>query len=244
MKKLQRMCEYMLSINPNTSNLNKADIFIKYATFLQLELKLGMYIPCNYGNIPLEKPIFLDTMESVENRSFDSQMSYYEQACKNVIFDGFEINRTTDGYIYISGHNLHMKYSINAQMFIEYSIVEDLCGMVYLTDNVSFEPSINNEMVSEVNHLDFIYNRMIHYHGENENYDYMIAFEKIISTKRKDAGMVPITVYEYEIFFDNEEDGFMSNGGWFPIESDRINPEKIDYYISRGTLRKLHSNGN
>lgn len=32
----------------------------------------------------------------------------------------------------------------------------------------------------EIRHLAFIYNRMIHIHNENENYDYMIKFSTIL----------------------------------------------------------------
>ena len=37
----------------------------------------------------------------------------------------------------------------------------------------------------EVNHLEWIYNRMINVHNENENYDYMIRFKNIIKQFKK-----------------------------------------------------------
>jgi len=38
---------------------------------------------------------------------------------------------------------------------------------------------------NEVNHLEFIYNRMKDIHNENENYDYMIKFNNIIKQLKK-----------------------------------------------------------
>jgi hypothetical protein len=37
----------------------------------------------------------------------------------------------------------------------------------------------------EVNHLEWIYNRMINVYNENENYDYMIRFKNIIEQFKK-----------------------------------------------------------
>jgi hypothetical protein len=37
----------------------------------------------------------------------------------------------------------------------------------------------------EVNHLEWIYNRMINVYNENENYDYMIRFKNIIKQFKK-----------------------------------------------------------
>jgi len=35
------------------------------------------------------------------------------------------------------------------------------------------------------NHLDWMYNRMIHVHNENPNYDYMVKFKEIINKFKK-----------------------------------------------------------
>jgi hypothetical protein len=42
------------------------------------------------------------------------------------------------------------------------------------------ESQKNNEIIV----LDFLYNRLINKYGENENYDYMIAFRNIINSKQ------------------------------------------------------------
>jgi hypothetical protein len=52
------------------------------------------------------------------------------------------------------------------------------------------------QLYSNNNHLEWIYNRMIEVHGENPNYDYMIAFKKIIQS------LFPPT--EWDVTFDEQ----------------------------------------
>jgi hypothetical protein len=52
------------------------------------------------------------------------------------------------------------------------------------------------QLYSNNNHLEWIYNRMIEVHGENPNYDYMIAFKKIIQS------LSPPT--EWDVTFDEQ----------------------------------------
>lgn len=40
---------------------------------------------------------------------------------------------------------------------------------------------------ADINHLKWIYNRMLLHYGENENFDYMIQFKKIIDSCANEA---------------------------------------------------------
>jgi len=45
---------------------------------------------------------------------------------------------------------------------------------------------------------------------------------------------------DYEIFFKSENDDFSKVEGWVPIANNQIkHPEKIEYYIKIGLLRKI-----
>jgi hypothetical protein len=46
---------------------------------------------------------------------------------------------------------------------------------------------MNDQNINEkdVKHLQWLYVRMVHVHGENENYDYMIKFMEIIEQLKK-----------------------------------------------------------
>ena len=37
----------------------------------------------------------------------------------------------------------------------------------------------------EINHLEWIFERLVHVHGENPNYDYMVRFRQIIESPDK-----------------------------------------------------------
>ena len=52
---------------------------------------------------------------------------------------------------------------------------------------------LSTRLYSNENHLEWIYNRMIEVHKENPNYDYMIAFKKIIQS------LLPKTEWDIEI---------------------------------------------
>lgn len=55
-----------------------------------------------------------------------------------------------------------------------------------------FEPKLTNGFITilpkkskSVTHLEWIYDRLIHVHGENPNYDYMLKFKEIIDSEIK-----------------------------------------------------------
>jgi hypothetical protein len=44
---------------------------------------------------------------------------------------------------------------------------------------------MGNNSEEDIKHLQWIYDRMVNVHGENENYDYMIKFKEIIEQLKK-----------------------------------------------------------
>jgi len=44
---------------------------------------------------------------------------------------------------------------------------------------------MENNSEKDIKHLQWIYDRMVNVHGENENYDYMIKFKEIIEQQKK-----------------------------------------------------------
>lgn len=90
-------------------------------------------------------------------------------------------------------------------------------------------------------HLEWIYQRLIHVHKENENYDYMIKFRSILGPDPSS----PTPSFEYEMFFKSEPTDFCKIDGWYPIATGRIkNPERIEEYIKKGLLRKIRQERN
>lgn len=71
--------------------------------------------------------------------------------------------------------------------------------------------------------------------------DYLITKRDELSNFISDTQEVQaIPNYEYEMLFESNETDFIKIDGWFPISTSSINhPEKIDYYIEIGLLRKI-----
>ena len=44
---------------------------------------------------------------------------------------------------------------------------------------------MENNSDKDIKHLQWVYDRMVNVHGENENYDYMIKFKEIIEQLKK-----------------------------------------------------------
>lgn len=61
-----------------------------------------------------------------------------------------------------------------------------LCKSYDISESVGLKgappppPKPRKEKTKEQIHLKFLYDRLIHVHGENRNYDYMIKFKEII----------------------------------------------------------------
>jgi hypothetical protein len=49
---------------------------------------------------------------------------------------------------------------------------------------------------SDIKHLEWIYNRMIHVHGEDKDFDYMIKFRNILD-EMKSTKLVKLTKSEW-----------------------------------------------
>ena len=86
--KLISMTDYVLEQNSNKSSSLWCPPFVlqnvvNYANFLKQPLKLGMFIPCDENDVPLE----LNETTKL-NAVFLNQ---YQQAKDRVLFEGFEI---------------------------------------------------------------------------------------------------------------------------------------------------------
>ena len=71
----------------------------------------------------------------------------------------------------------------------------------------------------ETQHLNWIYNRLIHVHHENEHYDYMLAFKRIIDkTQEESIETIFNNADKYATKMDakdKEENNIQESGYWF-----------------------------
>lgn len=84
---LQKITENNLELASLTikwqSDANRLQVE-RYATFLKQPLKLGMFVPCDENDVPLEEPLFDEV-----DLPYGTQ---YQQAKERVLFEGFEID--------------------------------------------------------------------------------------------------------------------------------------------------------
>lgn len=103
-----------------------------YCTFLEQQLKLEMFIPCDEDGNVLEDPKGTDLNSSF----FEMQVDYnleqkYQQAKEKVFFEGFEVcNRTTkiDCVVYNEDHitlkDKTIEYLINKNLILTPNAIE------------------------------------------------------------------------------------------------------------------------
>ncbi|MDV3774046.1 hypothetical protein CMU14_13265 [Elizabethkingia anophelis] len=107
----------------------------EYAKFLSQPLTLGMFIPCDDNDEPIERPDLEDYIfeehpelpgnpKEYDDDAFQKDYDVYEQACERVLFEGFEvkIGGLSDTVI-----NKKLSFAIYVQPSLGYTI-ETLCN--------------------------------------------------------------------------------------------------------------------
>ena len=115
------------------------DDYDRFDKFMDLDLKLGMFIPCKDG-VPLKKPekyhFYLKSITNGETVEWINQCKEYNKAESEVIFEGFEmeimpINAIITNNGFTVGSILHKGEPFNPL----YKSISDLAGKVDLNKN-------------------------------------------------------------------------------------------------------------
>lgn len=86
--KLQKMTDFVLE---QSKKINDPEILartlVQYALFLEKPLTLGMFVPCDKNDIPIE----IDTEHKEQPNSWSlDEIEQYQEAKQRVLFDGIE----------------------------------------------------------------------------------------------------------------------------------------------------------
>ncbi len=133
--KLISMTDYSLEIckedfnNGEYPKFNLKDKIWKYATFLKQPPKLGMFVPCDENDVPL------NLCDCNSECGYCSELEQYQEAKDRVSFEGFEIIGQSEGFCEIELKNgdfwmtfLEGEINVTNQFNQEYSVhvIEDL----------------------------------------------------------------------------------------------------------------------
>jgi hypothetical protein len=111
--KLISMTDYILEQNSKWSSAGALRNIVKYATFLKQPLKLGMFVPCDENDVPINENSIYDPRSKTGSHTIEE----IQQAKDRVLFEGFEVN----------GYNLYCNQRLfeDVRRLGEY-IIEDL----------------------------------------------------------------------------------------------------------------------
>jgi len=99
----------------------------KYAEFLQKDLDLSMFIPCDKDGVPLKEPSHLERMQAgwADNPIDDNfyRVRDYNDAKKEVLFAGFEVNKQGGEYL--------VKYN-DSPVWVNWNYSKKIEDLIYL----------------------------------------------------------------------------------------------------------------
>lgn len=147
--KLISMTDYVLEqISINQFDEDFTSKVVNYAKFLKQPIKLGMFIPCDENDVPLDCPHNYGLLHLYPTGDFLMDASFkcaleYKQAKERVVFEGFELIKPSDKcYILFYKENtncqflLKSDFSFSLREYKDDEITEDLVQYnLTITDN-------------------------------------------------------------------------------------------------------------
>ena len=135
MKTLIPLIEFVLDKNDFKSYRKNAEKIRAYAEFLNQDLKLWMFIPCDKEGNVLEEPLKYNEWFSEYKKGFIHEydslvMKQYQEAKSKVLFKGFTIARINKDYVKIKHKNLSTSYSYKTNKFHLIGVLDKVSDLV------------------------------------------------------------------------------------------------------------------